>query len=265
MAKPKTNPKPLVWQGAKTPLLKHLHPLILTQKCTSFVEVFAGSAVVTLTLPKRPGVFEVINDLNSDLINFHRCMIHHAPEMVRLMRWQLNSRELFMQARDDLKNQRGTEIQRACAFWFLNAVSFGSNMRSFGVSKTYSGGGTKTRWLPKIRSLKQGMRRMSGVAVENMDWQRCLKIYDHPQALFFLDPPYVHTIQDTYKCFTLADMQQLRETVLALKGRWIVTVGDTPAMREMWQGCELLSISRARGISAANAKPYAELIITPKA
>lgn len=254
--------KPLVWQGSKQSLLPHLLPILLAgKKPDTFVEVFAGSAVVTLALPKRTGVVEVINGFNGDLINFYRCMIHHAPEMKRLMRWQINSRTLFIQTRDHQTHR--TDLQRACDFWFLNHVSFGGDGTSFGVSRKAGGGGAAYRWQHGLKTLRSASRRMSGVAVENLDWRRCLKTYDHNGAQFFIDPPYVGTIQSAYESFSLAEMTELRDACLALKGRFLLTVGDTPEMRRLFKtGFTQKSVSRARGINNAAGKAYAELILT---
>lgn len=252
--------KPLTWQGAKTPLLPVLLPLIESIPHRCFVEVFAGSAIVTLAKPPSSKVGEVINDLNGDLVNFYRCMIQHGPEMRRLLRHTINSRQIFTEAK--LLRSHRTDIQRACDFLYLNRVSFGGGMRNYGVAKGGAGGGAVVSWPNVLRMLKAASARMHRVNVECLTWQRCLKVYDGPDSLLFIDPPYVGTIQDTYESFTLAKMQELHDAVMVLKGRWIVTTGDTPAMREMWQDCQIQSVSRARGISARNAKPYAELIIT---
>jgi len=48
--------------------------------------------------------------------------------------------------------------------------------------------------------------RMAQVAIENMDYRRLLKTYDHPGNLFFLDPPYLGSDVSNYQGWTEIDM-----------------------------------------------------------
>lgn len=257
--------KPLLrWAGSKQPLLPHLllpHllPRIAATPHSVFAEVFAGGLSVTLAKPRSP--VEVINDFHGELVNFYRCAQRHAPELRRVIRFQINSRELFDEAK---RATHGTEIERAERFWFLNAVSFGGDNNSFGAGcKKKRGVGGQTSWPFRLRGLKNASRRLERVCIEQVSWERCLALYDSPETLFFLDPPYVGGKQKAYASWSLDTMRGFAETVRAVKGLFIVTVGDTPEMRALWRGCKLSSISRNRGINNAAKAQYKELIITP--
>ena len=66
--------KPIVpWMGGKTRLAKHILPLFPEHQ--TYVEVFAGGAA--LFYKKQPSKFEVLNDLNGELINLYRVVQHH--------------------------------------------------------------------------------------------------------------------------------------------------------------------------------------------
>ena len=104
-----------------------------------------------------------------------------------------------------------------------------------------------------------------GDAHEHVDWKRCIELYDRPTTFFFLDPPYTECKVKMYSGWTNADVQELRERLRAIRGKWLVTINDTPATRAIFQDCEILPIERAKGINARAVDPiYRELIITPK-
>ena len=60
------------------------------------------------------------------------------------------------------------------------------------------------------------------------------------------------------------DVQILRDRLAQVRGKWLVTLNDTPAIRTIFAGCELRPIERRRGIDnkAGRAPIYRELIIT---
>lgn len=251
--------KPIKWQGSKLPLLNVLVPMVQAIEHTCYVEVFGGSASLLLGREQPKGAGEVINDVHGDLVNFYRCVREHGPEMERLMQGTLNSRELFY----DWRDHRGglTDVQRACRWWFLNAVSFGGDNHSFGVARN-GGGGGQTRWAMKRGQLAALHQRLDGVSVEHLDWERCLKLYDRPGTLFFLDPPYTDCSNGAYASWGEAEMVKLAAAIFALKGKWILTTNDSEPIRALFAGCQIKRIERARGINAAAAQSYAELIIT---
>lgn len=251
--------KPIVWQGSKLPLLNVLVPMVQAIEHTCYVEVFGGSACLLLGRDKPPATGEVINDVHSDLVNFYRCVREHGPEMERLMQGTLNSRELFYEWRDHREGL--TDVQRACRWWFLNATSFGRGNDSFGVARVGGGGGL-TRWAMKRAQLMALYERMDGVSIECLDWERCLKLYDGPGTLFFLDPPYTECDNDAYAPWGDETMGKLAGAIFALKGKWILTTNDSEPIRALFAGCQIKRIERARGINAAAAQSYAELIIT---
>jgi DNA adenine methylase len=74
---------PFAWPGGKKNLKRTL--LALVPPHDAYVEVFSGSA--KLLFAKDPARWEVLNDLNGDLINFFRVVKHRAAELAE--RFQL--------------------------------------------------------------------------------------------------------------------------------------------------------------------------------
>lgn len=81
-----------------------------------------------------------------------------------------------------------------------------------------------------------------------------------------MDPPYTECGATLYDGWTSTDVQILRDRLAKLRGRWMVTINDTASNRAIFNDCEILPISRAKGINAkATDRVYRELIITPQA
>ena len=249
--------KPAVsWPGGKSKLLEHIMPLIPKHQC--YVEPFAGGLAVFLAKPRSQ--IEVLNDLNGDLVTFYRCVRFHPETLLTELEFVLNSREEFK----DFADQPGlTDIQRAARWFFRNKNCFrGADLSSFGVSPTSTGNASGSR-SARMESIRQLNLRLDRVIVENMDWQRALDVYDRPTSFFFMDPPYTDCSATLYSAWTVADVLAFRQRLARLRGAWMVTLNDSPAIRQIFSDCKLKSVSRPKGIGG-KGKPYAELIITPK-
>ncbi len=244
----------LSWPGGKSRLLKHLLPLIPEHAC--YCEPFAGGLAVLLAKPRSD--LEVINDANGDLVTFYRCVRFHTDVLLTELEFVLTSREEF----HDFRHQPGlTDIQRSARWFFRNKNCFGgANMDSFGTRVT-SASGSRAARLEAIRALNV---RLDRVTIEHLDWQRCLALYDRPTTFFFLDPPYTECQASMYASWTDTDVRGLRGQLDRLRGKWLLTLNDTPSIRAIFAGCELRAVERARGIDNRHgARRYRELIITP--
>jgi len=253
--KPSSRVRPVVrWPGGKTCLLKKLLPLIPEHTC--YMEPFGGGLAMLLAKPRS--VVEVINDTHGDLINFYRCVRFHCEALLAEIEFVLNSRREF----HDFRAQPGlTDIQHAARWFIRNKIGFGGSDTSFGVSVSHGLPSRENR-MAAIRELNL---RLDQVTIENLDWQRCLKIYDRPTTFFFLDPPYVGTHIAAYEGWEKFDVYVLREALDQLQGRWLLTFNDCKMVRGIFCDCLIQSVTRSRGINnKAGSVTYAELVIRPK-
>jgi DNA adenine methylase len=250
--------KPAIsWPGGKSKLLHHIFPLIPDHQC--YVEAFAGGLAVLLAKPRSQ--IEVLNDLNGDLVTFYRCVRFHPETLLTELEFVLNSREEFR----DFAGQPGlTDIQRAARWFFRTRNCFrGASLDTFGVSPTSQGSASGSR-AARMESIRQLSFRLDRAIIENLDWKRILDIYDRPSTFFFLDPPYTDCDAGAYASWTIADVLAFRERLEKLRGRWMVTLNDSPSIRQIFSGCQIKSVTRPKGIGGKN-RAYAEVIITPKA
>jgi DNA adenine methylase len=242
------------WAGGKRWAIKHILPKISPHTC--YVEAFAGG-IATLLNKERSDI-EVINDTHADLVNLYRCARFHPEELDRELRLTLSSR---MEFKDFIAQPGLTDIQRAGRWYYRNRTCWGDNEKSFAVGRT--GGAFAGAQLARQR-LVELAERLDGVSIESMDWSRCLDLYDGPATFFLLDPPYVGGGQLQYASWTMADMEGFAAKVQALRGKWLVTVNDSPELRELFAFGRQTRFQRHLGIAnkAGGGQPkYGELFI----
>lgn len=243
------------WIGGKSRLVRQILPVFPVHSC--YVEAFAGGAAVFFAKDRAKA--EVLNDLNGDIVNLYRVLQHHLDEFVRQFRWAIASRQLFDWAKET-KPGPLTDIQRAARFWFLQKLSFGGKVtgQTFGTATTSAARINLTR---VEEDLSAAHLRLSGVVVEHLAWHECVRRYDRPHTLFFLDPPYWQT--EGYGVdFAWREYEALADWMAKLDGKAVLTINDHPDVRALFKGfkTERVGINYTCG-GGAKAKAASELII----
>jgi DNA adenine methylase len=243
--------------GGKSRMLSVLLPMIDSHAHRVYVEPFCGGAAVLAA--KAPSEHEVLNDLDGDLVNLYRQVKYHSDELVREMQWMVESRKDFT----DFRLQPGlTEIQRAARWCYRNFYSFAGDNDSFGVKRL--GFSTRSYLLAKITGFHV---RLDRVTIENLSWDRCIKLYDCPEALIFCDPPYTQGEVRAYAPWTDAEVSALASVLQACRGAWIVTLNDSETNRAAFKGCQIQAVSTNANMSNATRNPgrrFGEIIIRPR-
>ena len=233
------------WPGGKRRLLPTLLPLIEQHPHKTFVEPFAGGAAVLLA--KQPARLEVLNDLNGELINLYRCARHHTRELLRLVRAIPSGRAVFREVK---ASRPETDLLRAARTFYLLKCSVLSQAHSWRNAPLGRGLG---------KCLVAWRRRMERVLLECRPAEELLPIYDGPDTLFFLDPPYVGTGRlDTYANYTPEQVEALARQVRTIKGRFILTIDDRPEHRTLFAGYTQLAVETR---SLMRPGSFGELII----
>lgn len=249
--------KPIIpWPGGKRRLAKHILPH-LEAKHRTYVEAFAGGAAVFFMRPEAAPV-EVLNDINSELVRLYRCVQHHLEELVRQYRWALVSREMFRWAQ--LQNvETLTDIQRAARFFYLQKLAFGARVagQTFGVAANQA---PSLNLLRIEEELSQAHLRLSRVTIEHLPWAECMRRYDKPETLFYLDPPY-WKVAGYGTEFGIEQYEQLAETMASLKGRAVLSINDHEDMRRIFGRFRMQQLATTYTVGL-QAKAAGELLIT---
>jgi len=160
-----------------------------------YVEPCGGGASVLLRKP--PSKFEVLNDLDDDVINFFEILRLQPHDLIRAIQLTPYAREELSRAKSD--NTSVLPLERARLFYIRCWQSFGSGTGKTGTGWRFQVGrgedsrasaigqwNTTDHLLPIIKRLKQ-------VQIEHNDALAVIRRYDGPKTLFYVDPPYLHS------------------------------------------------------------------------
>lgn len=218
---------PIKWLGGKGRLARRICALMPAHRV--FVDVFGGGGAVLLahTPPQAGEGLEVYNDRDEGLCNLFRVL--RDPELfLQFQQWiELipYSRAEWQLAKDQWEST-SDPVLRAVRWYLCSRQGFGGFFaRSWGFEVSAHSRGTHS-YLAAVQGLPQVSARLRLVQVDCLDWRVCLDRYDGPDALFYLDPPYVpDTRRDgEYGCeLTLEDHAEL---VARLLGGPIVNAAE---------------------------------------
>lgn len=250
------------WIGGKRRLAARLVDLIETIPHATYAEPFVGMGGVFLRR-RRAAPAEVINDVSGDVATFFRILQRHHAAFLDVLRFGVTSRREFdrLTATDPATL---TDLERAARFLYLQRLAFGGKVtgRSFGISPGAPGGFDLRKLRPTLADIAE---RLSGVIVENLDWEAFVHRYDGPEVLFYLDPPYWGSEADYGAgLFACADFARLADVLAGIRGRFVLSINDRPEVRRLFAAFEMEEVRLDYSIGRGGPKEAAELIITPK-
>lgn len=222
---------PFSWFGGKQWLTRIIHRYTPPHSC--FIDLFAGSACILLAKPRTP--IEVINDLDSGVVNFYRVLrdSEKFPELQRLVSLTPYSREEFNHCKKFWEDY-ADDVQRAWA-WFVSARQARNGLYGGSWSRETADhrrgiAMNVSRWLSGIDALPEVHKRLQGVQIENQDFRKILNKFDSAQTWFYADPPYVQsTRSDTryHEDMNDSDHLDLGGLLLDLKGMCLLSGYET--------------------------------------
>ena len=244
------------WIGGKKLLRnKILEQFPETGTFNRYIEVFGGAGWVLFSSNKHAEI-EVYNDVNGDLINLYRCVKYHPEALQKELQFLLMSREQFFDAKGQIEMRGMTDIQRAARFYVLIKESFGTDLKSFG---------TRPKNLKNaIEYITIVSERLNTVVIENQDFERIFKTYDKNDALFYLDPPYYETEKYYPDKFMPEDHIRLKEALIRLKGKFLLSYNDCEYIRGLYKDYEIVEVERMHNLAQKKGekKPrYREILI----
>jgi DNA adenine methylase len=222
---------PFGWPGGKRNLKKTLLAAIPQHK--AYVEVFAGSA--KLLFAKPPSPWEILNDINDDLVNFFRVAKHRPSELAERLEHDLIAAGRFTELKQE--KARASEIERALQFAYLTWYSFGSKGEHFASMQIKHLAKAKTpvkRSLIRVRTLLADVaERLRSVLVENRDFSECIRRYDSRDTFFYCDPPYTD-FQDNGRYKPMGERnRELFQILAGVKGKFLLSFDDSAEIRAL--------------------------------
>jgi DNA adenine methylase len=211
---------PISYYGGKQKLCSRIIELI--PEHILYCEPFVGGAAVFFA--KEPSGVEVINDTNSELINFYRVAQNDFSSLEKEVRISLHSRRLHKDASVIYNNPHMfSEVKRAWALWVLAAQSFSSILDgSWGYDIQ------KCTTSTKIRNKREGFTedlaiRLQNVQIECTDALRIITSRDSKDSLFYCDPPYYNSDCGHYDGYSYDDFKALLNALSKIEGTFILS------------------------------------------
>jgi len=247
------------WMGGKSLLARNIIERIPSHDC--YVEPFAGAAWVLFK--KKESKVEVINDINKDVITLYRCLQWHLEEFVRYFKWAIVSRDEFERLKRASPDTL-TDIQRAARFYYLQQSCFGGRISSpsFGYGRTRA---PKLNLLRIEEYLSAAHLRLSLVYVECLPYHDVISRYDSPGTFFYIDPPY-WDCEGYYgtDIFSRDDFANLAEILSEIKGRFILSLNDTPGVREVFAAFHIETVQTKYSCSNGKNIAAGEVLISSR-
>lgn len=189
-----------------------------------YLEPFAGSLAVFFN--KNPGAVETVNDLDSDIFNLFMVLRDHPEELKRKLSLTPYSRQEY-----DLSFEPCEEpVEKARRFMVRTTQAIGAKLGGgkcgWRNHKQMKIGGTACKWGGITETLDLAAKRLRGdtthlVQIEHRDAIELIAKYDTPDALIYLDPPYLRSTRRSGRLylheFTVAQHEQM--LALAVKSR----------------------------------------------
>lgn len=246
---------PLSYVGGKNRLARTIISLIPEHSC--YCEPFCGGAQVFFH--KAPSKVEILNDLNDDIFNFLRMCQMHYEELVRYLRYCVVSRTWF-ELFEKIDPATLTDVQRAARFFFLQKNCYGGlvRRRNFVVS-VEDRSNYNPEALPEL--IAKTHERLLHVELECLPYQDVLKKCDRKSTFFYIDPPYFNRYHYKFN-FEEEDFAELANRLKSLKGRFLLSLNDTPEVRRLFAGFHIAPLTLAYSTQPIPGKKYAELIIS---
>lgn len=247
---------PLAYIGGKSKLAPTIISHIPEHK--TYCEVFSGAAWVFFS--KDESQYEVINDLDSDLISFYRVIKNHPDEFHNQFRYSLCSRETFEDYKTQMNSKGLTDIQRAARYYYLQRLCFAGKVRG----RTY---GTAAERPPRINFFTLGEDitelyiRLQRVTIENLTHEQCIKKYDKPGTFFYCDPPYYDKPCYEHN-FKHEDFENLSTQLSTIQGKFLLSLNDCPPVREIFKGFNFKEVSLNYSAGRTKQVQAKELLIS---
>lgn len=232
-----------------------------------YTEVFGGGASVLLAKPRAYG--EIYNDLNGELVNLFRMARDRGAELVRAVELTPYARAEFDAAYDVCCD----DLERARRALIRGHMGMGAGGLTRPDNCGFKGAqtaGAAYAWHNLPDSLRLIVQRLRSVAIEQRDALRVLTDHDCPDALHYVDPPYVHetrTIKQSNAAyaFELSDEQhrELAKTLHSLQGCVMLSGYTCPLYDELysdWRRVDIATKTDSMGNDDARAKARIESV-----
>jgi len=257
----------LRWAGGKRWLVHHLEDFVPRSPRCYFEPFLGAGAAFFKAMPGRA----YLSDSNRQLITTFKIVRNYADELGKVLRGLRCERSLYYRMR---ASQPKTPLETAVRFIYLNRCSWNGLYRvnSRGDFNVPYGGEGRNPQIWNEGSLHAAAEALSNATLASCDFAEALELAG-PDDFVFADPPYTVTHGDNgfllYNelIFSWKDQQRLKNCLVGLHkkgGLFLLTNADHPAIRRLYAGFPIRSVSRSSILAAdpSHRRRVTELLIT---
>ncbi len=251
------------WFGGKKHLANIIIELVEDTPHSYYAEPFCGADGVFLRRTSKPKS-EVLNDANSEIVNLFCVMRDLGHELARQFDRCVSSRTVFAQL-IATPAERLTDIRRAARFAYIQRLTFGGKPAHLTTPGQMAPSVHHPSPLTPARMRRliiAAHERLQDVHIECLDWVAFIPRYDRPFTLFYLEPPYCNHETDYGRgMFARKDFERMAAMLKRLKGRFILSLNDTPEIRELFAWAEIKAVETRYSANAKSTRRAAEVLI----
>jgi DNA adenine methylase len=244
---------PITYYGGKQKLAKEIIRLIPPHNL--YAEPFVGGAAVFFA--KQPSNVEVINDTNSELVNFYKVLQNNFVELEKLVSVTLHSRRLHSDAKVVYDNPHlFSEVKRAWAVWGMSTQGFAGQLDgSWGYDKQ------KHTTSLKISNKRNAFTfelsiRLQNVQVECADALYIIQSRDTASSFFYCDPPYYNSNCGHYDGYTIDDFERLLQFLSKINGKFMLSSYPSDTLKKYTKEFGWHNKCYEQGVSVNNRSGY---------
>jgi DNA adenine methylase len=220
----------------------------------AYVEVFGGGGSVLMRKP-RSGT-EVYNDIDDQVVNVFRIMrdeklARKLKKQLQLTPFSASEYEFSFENTDD---QDPIEIARRMIFRSFCGVGSDGVFRKSGFRRRYKNQecAANNRWETYFDCMPFFTERLRDVVIENLDWERLIRIYDGPDVLFYCDPPYLDSVCASGvkydHPFSEEDHERLAAQLNNIEGNAVISGYESELYQKLFKGWHIEKHTARAGI-----------------
>ncbi len=268
----------LKWAGGKRQLVPELMALLPESWNVYFEPFVGGGAVLTALYSGNMITSAFVSDINTELINFYTVVRDSFDDFVSMLKGteKKNSRPEYDRIRADFNGIRGKPekaIQRAVLFMYLNRHGYNGLWRVNRKGEyNVPFGRYENPSYPDLQKLESFSSMLADLKLVNSDFRKAVTGAGKHDLVYF-DPPYMPESSTAYFTdytelgFSPGDQEDLANVCRELnsKGaRFILSNSDTPAIRKLYEGFNVRTVSVNRAINSRGdrRKGQKEIIVT---
>lgn len=264
----------LKWVGGKTQLLNEIVKRLPEEDYNRYFEPFVGGGALLFHLQPENAV---INDFNTELINYYRIVRRSPKGLIKDLRKHKNDEEYFY-AQRDLDRSKDyidlTSIQRASRFQYLNKTSYSGlyrvNLR--GEFNTPFGKYKNPNIINETRIIDvNNYFKRSKIRILNTDFETAVH-GAKKRDFVYLDPPY--DVEESISKFTgytsvgfnkdsQIKLKELCDNLNRKEVKFLLSNSNTAFVKELYKdyNIDVLTVNRSINSDGSKRKNSAKEVL----